>query len=110
MAADAILAARRLRGIGGPVIGDQIVRAALSVPANVAEGHGRGAGPDGLRFLRIARASASELESHLRVAAAAGMLEEGEAERLCGRVRAARYLISRLSLSLASRSTREPRR
>jgi four helix bundle protein len=52
-------------------IADQAIRSASSVPANLAEGHGR-SGRDRLHFWRIAYASAKEVDSHLRLLAAAG--------------------------------------
>jgi four helix bundle protein len=51
-------------------IADQAIRSASSVPANLAEGHGR-SGRDRLHFWRIAYASAKEVDSHLRLLAAA---------------------------------------
>jgi four helix bundle protein len=48
-----------------------VIRSASSVPANLAEGHGR-SGRDRLHFWRIAYASAKEVDSHLRLLAAAG--------------------------------------
>ena len=52
-------------------IADQVIRSASSVPANLAEGHGR-TGRVRLNHWRIAYASAKEVESHLRLLAHAG--------------------------------------
>ena len=47
-------------------IGDQLIRSASSVPANLSEGHGR-SGRDRTHHYRIAYASAKEVDTHLRL-------------------------------------------
>jgi len=47
-------------------IADQVIRSATSVAANLAEGYGR-IGRDRLHHVRIASASAMEVDVHLRI-------------------------------------------
>ncbi len=62
-------------------IADQVIRSASSVPANLAEGHGR-SGRDRMHFWRIAYASAKEVDSHLRLLVRTGVPNVGTAERV----------------------------
>jgi four helix bundle protein len=52
----------------------QIRRAAGSVPANVAEGHGRDNTGNFVQHLRIAQGSLKELETHLLLSERVGIL------------------------------------
>jgi len=54
-------------------VGDQLTRAAVSVPANLAEACGRGTIPEFRRFLLYARGSAQEVVSLLRIARRSGL-------------------------------------
>jgi four helix bundle protein len=58
----------------------QIRRAATSVPANIAEGWGRGSTKEYVQFLIVARGSLLELETHLIVSRNLGYLKQSELE------------------------------
>lgn len=60
----------------------QVRRAGASVPANIAEGCGRGGDGDFARFLQISMGSASELEYHLLLAHDLKFLSKADYERL----------------------------
>ena len=60
--------AKRIRGASYLSLRSQIIRAAMSIPANIVEGREQRSRKDFARFLRYAIGSASELESHLLVA------------------------------------------
>ena len=57
---------------------DQIRRAAVSVPSNIAEGDERGSNKDAVRFFYIAKGSLAELETQLEIAYEIGYLEENK--------------------------------
>ena len=50
-------------------------RAAVSVPANIAEGFGRGTKGEFRRFLEVARASLFELQTHAELARRLGWIK-----------------------------------
>ena len=60
----------------------QIRRSCASVPANIAEGCGRGSNADLARFLQIALGSASEFQYHLLLAHDLSFLKHRDYERL----------------------------
>jgi four helix bundle protein len=68
---------------------DQIRRAAISIPANMAEGYALGSTPQFLRCLKIALGSATELHTHLSLLKALSILPDNDVRQcaeLCNRV------------------------
>lgn len=57
-------------------IGDQIRRAAVSVPSNIAEGFGRESSKDFMHFLTVARGSLYETRTQLRIAYDLGLIDD----------------------------------
>ena len=67
----------------------QIRRAAVSIPANIAEGYGRDQTGSFVQFLRIAQGSARELETHLILAERIRLVDQQSVaplQELCERV------------------------
>ena len=65
-------------------LSDQMRRAAVSMPSNIAEGFGRHATKDYSRFLTIARGSKYELETQIRICIMLDYLSENDVkETLC---------------------------
>ncbi len=76
---------------------DQIRRAAVSVMANIAEGHGRRSNVEFANFLNIARGSAAEVQSHLHIALGLNYIERSEFDELYVMLTE----VSRMTLALA---------
>ena len=61
---------------------NQMVRAANSIPANIAEGRRQNSEREFARFLNIALNSAYELEHHVTIAAAIGAITDADSSSL----------------------------
>ena len=77
-------------------VGDQLVRAADSINANLVEGDGRYTTNDSLRFFYIARASARETELWITRAISRGLLDEPEGSAKLKKLKIAMRLLNNL--------------
>jgi four helix bundle protein len=80
----------------------QIRRAAVSIPANLAEGCGRDSQPELLRYTRIAMGSASELDYELRLAHDLNWLNESNYQQISNELTSVRRMLNAFSRKLMS--------
>tara|TARA_R110001606_G_scaffold399258_1_gene582797 strand:+ start:10509 stop:10874 length:366 start_codon:yes stop_codon:yes gene_type:complete len=62
---------------------DQITRAGLSIPSNIAEGHERESSRDKVRFLVYAKGSAGELRAQVLIGMEAGYIDRETGDYWC---------------------------
>jgi four helix bundle protein len=83
---------------------DQIRRAAVSVPSNIAEGQAHYSGREFRHFLRHARGSLGELETQILIALRRDYLSEPQANELLKRAAEVGRILNGLIASLKARS------
>ena len=93
---------KRIRASQYYSLRNQIFTAALSIPANVAEGRRKTSEKEFVRFLRIAVSSTSELESHLLFAQDAKVIAKSEAVSLIGQTILVRKMLYALIKRVSS--------
>jgi four helix bundle protein len=86
-------------------LADQLQRAAISVPSNIAEGQGRLTKRDQRHFLSTARGSLHELDTQLEIALRVGLITQKTRDDLALPAKrigvGINHLMERLSLSIS---------
>ena len=86
-------------------LSDQLNRAALSIPNNIAEGNGRFTKPDRKHFFGIARGSTQECVPPMELARRRGLVQPGEHESLKAALEEIARMLSGLINGLENRET-----
>jgi len=84
----------------------QLRRAAVSIPANIAEGRGRNTTRDYIQFLRVASGSLLELETHLVIAGNLELIDPSAQERLGQRTQEINRMLNGLFKSVQASARR----
>jgi four helix bundle protein len=83
---------------------NQIRRAAVSIPANIAEGQGREHTKEFLHHLSIARGSLMELETHLMLSQRVGLIDQATTSPLLAQTERISRMLSGLRKALEKRA------
>jgi len=75
---------------------NQIRRASVSIPSNIAEGHDRKSLKSYIYFLEVSLASASELETQLYIAKNLEFLNERDFRKLISEITSIRMMLNKL--------------
>jgi four helix bundle protein len=85
---------------------NQLRRAVLSVPSNIAEGEGRRYSQEGIRFFKISIASAEEAKIQLSLAIRIGIVPPDKANKAMGDLSSVCRMLNKLISSRASRGSK----
>lgn len=83
---------------------DQMTRAAVSIPSNIAEGAERGSTAEFIRFLHISKGSAAELRTQIYIAGRIGVITNQTQKELNSEVLSTSKMVHGLIKSLKSES------
>src|SRR5881392_2250837 len=89
---------------------DQVQRASLSVPSNVAEGYERNSNKEFVRFLNIAKGSCGELRTQLYISRKLDFLTKEDFNRLVGESKEISKMLHGLSCAVSKRSPKQSKR
>ena len=86
----------------------QVRRAAISIPANIAEGNGRKSRKEYLQFLSIANGSMAELETQILIAERLNFLTKEQIDKLQIQLQSVGKLLTALRKSLIGSKNSAP--
>ncbi len=89
---------------------DQVQRASLSVPSNVAEGYERNSNKEFIRFLNIAKGSCGELRTQLYISRKLDFLTKADFDQLVRESKEISAMLHGLSRAVAKRLTNKSKR
>lgn len=87
-------------------LSNQLQRAAVSVPSNIAEGHGRSQSGEYVRFLNLARGSLAEIKTQLMLATRLGYFPTADCDVLIVKIDDLRRQIGALRSSIERHNNR----
>ena len=89
-----------LKDCGDYGLRDQILRSAVSIASNIAEGQERNSIPEFGRFLNIAKGSAAELRTQLYISSAIQIIPDKEFKQIIEDLKEISKMLQGLSISL----------
>ena len=85
-------------------LGSQLLKTAVSVPSNIAEGCGRKTNEQFLYFLNVALASTFELETQIILAVRFETVESNKADEVLKKIEAVQKMTNKLVESIGKKS------
>ncbi len=82
---------------------DQMLRASVSIPSNIAEGSERNSIPDFQRFLNIAKGLAAELRTQVYISQNVKVISNSEAKELIEELKSISKMLQALHTALKNR-------
>ena len=82
---------------------NQMLRASISIPSNIAEGSERNSIPDFQRFLNIAKGSAAELRTQVYISQEVNVFSKSDAKELIQELKSISKMLQALHNSLKNR-------
>lgn len=87
---------------------DQITRAAVSIPSNIAEGYERDSVKESIHFFHISKGSAAELRTQIYIAGKIGILPENVIQELVRETKEISCMLQGLIRSYKKKITLNP--